>query len=332
MSQHSNALTQLPYGTATLADPAGTRVVVVPALGGKITELHLGGRQWLWHNEAIPYRAAAERERADDASYVELADTGGYDECFPTVGRTRLGTDAGRYAGLTLPDHGELWSQRPEIDIETREGVMPRLTTVWRGRRMPYVFARAITIEKERVVRFDYGVRNEGDVPLPFLWSSHPLFPLTGDTRLELPAGARVRAASAQGIGLAIPGQGDRWPMIHVGSKRVDFSRPSKVGRRYACKLFIDCPAGPTSIAVREGRDILRAHFDGTEVPNVGIWINRRGWTPFARGRPYENLGLEPCIGAPDTLGEAMGAWSSAHRLGVGEERTWTIRWQAEKG
>jgi len=70
-------------------------VVVVPALGMKLTNLRrLRGREWLWRNEQIPLRLPG-----SGTSYVETADSGGWDECFPTVGPS-----------LDLPDHGELWS------------------------------------------------------------------------------------------------------------------------------------------------------------------------------------------------------------------------------
>ncbi len=64
----------------------GSSVAIDPALGGKISSLHLAGREWLWTSDAIPRRVPDDAMRSDDASYVELADTGGFDECFPTVG------------------------------------------------------------------------------------------------------------------------------------------------------------------------------------------------------------------------------------------------------
>jgi hypothetical protein len=60
------------------------------------------------------------------------------------------------------------------------------------------------------------------------------------------------------------------------------------------------------------------------EVPQVGIWINHRGWAPPGR-RPYYNLGLEPAIGAPDRLDEAVRDWNAAQTLAPGEERAWGI-------
>ena len=57
----------------------------------------------------------------------------------------------------------------------------------------------------------------------------------------------------------------------------------------------------------------------------MGLWINNRGWAPPDR-RPYLNLGLEPAIGAPDSLEEAVRDWKTAQTLDPGEERSWGLQ------
>ena len=81
--------------------------------------------------------------------------------------------------------------------------------------------------------------------------------------------------------------------------------------------------------AIVEGDSRLEVMFDAGDVPNFGLWINRGGWTPLKRGKPYSNLAFEPCIGAPDTLEEALGAWKNAHWLDSGRSRRWQLRWRA---
>ena len=61
-------------------------VVVAPTLGMKLTNLRRRrGREWLWRNPDIPYQVPI-----PGSSYVETADSGGWDECFPTVLPSRL--------------------------------------------------------------------------------------------------------------------------------------------------------------------------------------------------------------------------------------------------
>jgi galactose mutarotase-like enzyme len=305
------------------------RVTIIPALGGKIGSLVLAGREWLWTSDVIPHRAPDARSARDETSYVETADTGGYDECFPTVGACDVPAGVERYAGLRLPDHGELWSQAAEVE-GGRDADAEWAVARWRGRRMPYRFARTVRVGGDGVVTMRYAATNDGDRPLPFLWSSHPLLPLTPSTRVVLPDGARVRVYAQHGIDVGGAGAEHRWPLLAVAGELVDFSRPDRVGAGYACKLFVDMPVGRA--AVEENGARLEVAFDVREVPNLGLWINRRGWTPFAGGTPYLNLAFEPCIGAPDTLSDALGDWHGAHWLRAGETREWELRWRGETG
>ena len=307
----------------------GSSAALVPALGGKIASLHLGGREWLWTSDVIAPRVPDEALRADDAaSYVEVADTGGYDECFPTVGACVVPGDVAGFGGLRLPDHGELWSQQPSVDVASAADG-EQVTLTWTGRRMPYEFERTVRVDGDGRVVLRYAATNRGDAPLPFLWSAHPLLPLTARTRVHLPRGARLRVDAAHGLGAHEAGADHAWPAVRVDGAPVDVSHPAAVGDGYACKLFLDLPAGPVVAAVEEDDARLEVAMDGGEVTHFGLWLNNGGWTPFAGGRPYRNLAFEPCIGAPDSLADALGRWDAAAWLAPGETRRWTLAWRA---
>lgn len=335
--------------TITLA-AGGSSVELVPALGGKLAAMTLGGRQWLWTSDLLPRVAPTDAQAADDAaSYVETADTGGFDECLPTVGACTLPADVpGVAAGVTLPDHGELWTQRAPTErvaapADAGAGAQSAVTR-WTGRRLPYAFERTVTVEADGTVRMAYALTSKAATPLPFLWSSHPLLPLTPDTRLDLPIAARVRVWAEHGVALGGAGTLHRWPMLRVGDfdatpfgpRQVDFSRPAHVADAYACKLFLDLPrpanatAHRVRLAIEQGGARLECEVDAAEVPHFGLWINHGGWTPFAGGTPYHNLAFEPCIGSGDALDAALRApWDSAAWLAPGETRRWTLRWRA---
>ncbi|MEP6690318.1 MAG: hypothetical protein ABJD07_04125 [Gemmatimonadaceae bacterium] len=298
----------------------GSRVVILPALGGKISEMEIAGRDWLWKSDTIPFR----RPR-DGESYVETADSGGYDECFPTVGACALPPEIERYAGLALPDHGELWSQPAAVQVETNGGP-PSATCEWQGRRMAYLFERRVTVESDGAVRMRYRATNAGSAPLPFIWSSHPLIALTPETRIVLPEGAPVRVYAQHHIDLFGVGAEHRWPRLRTkAGPELDASRPDEMAKRFACKLFLDMPEGRA--AIRQGGAELACAWNAREVPNFGLWLNKGGWWPFRGRSRYRNLAFEPCIGAPDTLGDALGDWQSAHWLAVGETRSWELVW-----
>jgi galactose mutarotase-like enzyme len=305
-------------------------ISLVPALGGKIASLHVAGREWLWTSDVIPHAAPTEAVAADDdVSYVRTADTGGYDECFPTVGPCTIPAGVPGFGGLRLPDHGELWSQRPAVTVERAAG-RASATATWEGRRMPYAFTRTATVHEDGRVELAYAATNRGGEAMPFLWSAHPLLPLTARTRLVLPDGARMRVYAEHGVSLGGPRSEHQWPLAEVGGVARSFRRPADVADGYACKLFLDLPAGRHRFAVEESDARLTVDVDAAEVPHFGLWINNRGWTPFEGGTPYANFAFEPCIGAPDTVDDALGAWRAAPSLAPGETRRWTLTWRGE--
>jgi galactose mutarotase-like enzyme len=296
-----------------------TSVTIVPALGGKIISLHTAGREWLWRNATQPPRALPA-----GAAYGDTGNGGGFDECFPTIAPCTLPSGTTGYGGLTLPDHGELWSRPATFTLETRtDGV--HATTEWRGERMPYRFVRTVLARNDGV-EMRYRVANEGAHRLPFIWCAHPLFPLTKHTRLVVADGTRMRLWSQRDIELGAPGTELRWPRAVVGGKFVDLSQPHLVARSFACKLFLEPSMGQAAIEENGAR--LDVTFDTTRVPFLGVWIDKGAWSLFRRGGAVRTVAIEPGIGAPDSLAEAMGAWRSAAWLEAGETREWSVGWR----
>ena len=319
------AATLPEYGTAELR-AGGTRVVIAPALGGKIVSMFLGGREWLWSDPKVPHRAGAE------------ADSGGFDELFPTIAACNLPAITGRYSalhlpnaysGLALPERGELWSQPATFSLETRDdGVYA--TCGWVSERMPYRFVRALYASADGRVVMRYGVRNDGLDRMPFLWSAQPLFALTKRTRLELTDGSRMRIGRQHGVELGGVGAEMRWPRVASAGKLRDLSQPDALARRYACKLFVDAPTGRAAILEDNAR--LDISWDVFFAPYAALWINRKGWSSGPTRKPPLNFSLGPSSGAPDSLSEALGAWNSASWLEPGELKEWSVTWSATAG
>jgi galactose mutarotase-like enzyme len=314
----------MTFGFAELQG-GGTRVRIVPALGGKIVSLESLGRQWLWTNDAIEPRAPV-----DGASYGETGDTGGIDDCFPTVAPCHLPSGIATYGGLALPDHGELWTQRAEVAVETHPDGQC-IVCQWPGRRMPYRFTRSVQVTSAGAVVIKYQLANVGQSPVPFIWSALPMFPLGPTTRLELPGGARVRVGARHGEALRGLTPEFRWPHARLEKRIADLTIPDQLARHYACKLFLDVPPGMNIAAIEEGDARLEVTFDERQVPNLGLWLNKREWTPLARGKPYLTLALGPCIGAPDSLADALGEWRGAHWVAPGETRSWAVTWRTRR-
>lgn len=290
-------------------------MVAVPAIGMKLTNLRrLNGREWLWRSDQIPLALPE-----PGASYVETADSGGWDECFPTVGPCPV---PGAPQARPLPDHGELWSASWSSSVyEHAEGTT--LAGSARGIAFPYEFHREVTLPSEdSLVRFRYRVRHTGGDAFPWIWSSHPLLNVQPGSELVLPGLYQVKVSAVHGRQDLSENDVVSWPGA-IGGNADRFIFPDNGG--WAVKLFGDLgPEGRMILIDPRRQERLELAVRREEVPQVGLWINCRGWAPPGRS-PYYNLALEPCIGAPDRLDIAVEEWDTAQVLEPGTEREWSL-------
>ncbi len=295
---------------------AEIEVVAVPAIGMKLTNLRrLTGREWLWRSDQIPLAVPQ-----PDASYVETADSGGWDECFPTVGPCPVPDS--KFAGQALPDHGELWSAAWSSSVYDH-AAGTTLSGSALGQVFPYEFHRDVTLDPEEpVARFRYRLRHTGSEAFPWIWSSHPLLNVQPGSVLEVPGLSQVKVAAVHGRDDLDVDDVVSWPGA-IGGEANRFTFPAEGA--WAVKLFGDLgPEGRMVLTDPRKGEQLEFRVRREEVPQVGIWINCRGWAPPGR-KPYYNLALEPCIGAPDRLDIAVREWHTAQLLRLGEEREWSL-------
>ena len=290
-------------------------VVAVPAIGMKLTHLRrLRGREWLWRNPQLPLALPK-----PGASFVDTADSGGWDECFPTVGPSPLpGAPPG---APPLPDHGEVWSADWVSSLyEDAEGTT--LAGVARGVRLPYELRRDVTVPREgHRLLLRYHLRHLGEEPFVWIWSAHPLLNVHPGATLELPGVRQVTVDHVQGRDDLSSGDIVSWPG-GIGGNTEAFVFPEQGG--WAVKLFGDQGDGPLVLTDPRQGERLEISAAAAEVPQVGIWLNVGGWAPPGRS-PYYNLGLEPCIGSADRLVDAAERWHTAPTLEPGGERHWEL-------
>ena len=291
---------------------AGVRVVMIPAWGGRITALELGGRQWLAPSN--PPSEDPERRALD----VALA--GGYEECFPTVLPCRV---LSKHTGVAFeqPALGELHRLVPAVRVATLEGAV-EATLDWTGDRLPYQFSRVVRASSGEIA-MRYAVTNTGSAPMPFLWAANVAMPLGESTRLALPDNARSRVISQEGIDLLGVGAEHRWPRFRTAKKLVDMSTPDSIGGRFACHLSFDVASGMA--AVSEGAHRLEVRFDVDEVSRVGLNVRRK-----LGGNNARLVALQPAIGVPGALASAAGVDGSAAWLEPGQTRRWSLSWRAD--
>lgn len=287
-------------------------VVAVPAAGMRLTHLRRPrGREWLWGGAS-----------------TDGADTGGWDEHFPTVAASPIpGAPPG---SPSLPDGGDLRNARwTSFAYDHADGVT--LAASATGGLLPYDFHRDVTLDPHQpVMRVRYRLRNTGGSPFPWIWSAHPTFTAQPGTTLELPTVAQVRLDTVHGLSDLAPGDIVSWPGA-LGGTAGRWTFPA--GGSWAAKLFGDIgPSGRMTLTDPRRGERLEMVVDPEEVPQVGIWINNGGPAPTGQ-EPDRNLALAPSIGAPDRLDQAVREWGTAQTLQPGEVRSWGFQvWLLEEG
>jgi len=332
--------------TATTAPPQIERVVVegfsgyrlcngkvsltvIPELGGKIVELQdlRSGRNWLQRNPHIPLA-----RHAYAASYLRDGDSGGWDECFPTVAECPMpGAPE-----ITVPDHGELWPLSWIEDFVRADPNSAQLGLSSKGQIAAYVFSRAISISADKAaVRFDYEVRSRAASALPFIWSAHPILDLLPGSTIELPPGTEFALHAAfpdllSGIGkaLELPFQNSMSDGRHIVGPL-----PGPEARQAIKVWTTKLPQGRARLVDPLGANCIEFRFDLAAVPNLGLWFNLGGWAgrPEWQGKCY-CVAIEPCIGAQDRLDEAVERHNQYGILEPGAVRQWSVTVDLEPG
>lgn len=304
-------------GFVTVAVDTGViHLTVIPELGVKLSSLRdlRTGREWLWRNPRLPYRRVPH-----GSSYIQFGDTGGWDECFPSVDGCAY--PSAPWAGAAIQDHGELWTQSPSLEInEQAESVS--LTTRWQGVALPYAFERTITAQAgSAALQFEYAVKNLGSAPVDWIWSAHPLLAIEPGMQVLVPSSARFNLRGAFPENLLDRQSNVQFP-LQVGKFDLQVLPPVDAG--VAVKLWSDpLTEGWATLRAPDGE--FRMRWDVAQLPQVGIWMNLGMWAGDG-GTPYYNLGLEPCIGAQDSLNEAVTQYHLFERLDVGATRFWSLQ------
>ncbi len=292
-------------------------LIFIPELGGKISSLRdtRTGREWLWRHPRLPYKRVSH-----GSSYVREADTGGWDECFPSVSACEY--PSAPWQGAAIQDHGELWSQSPVFEIEEHAG-SAAIRTTWQGNALPYTFTRTIHLAAgSACLRVDYGVMSQSDQPINFVWCIHPLLAIEPGMELRLPPAARFNVAGSFPSDLLSSNIVSGYPFSASG---LDLPRLPARDAGISLKIWSDplrADAAWAALAARDGE--LRMRWDASLLPQLAVWMNLGAWAGDG-GTPYFNLGLEPCIGAQDSLADAVTQYGVYASLAPRESKAWWL-------
>lgn len=252
-----------------------------PEHGGRWTSLRTGGREWLWH------RPVPEREKAVPGG--AFVDTGGLEECVPTV--------------RGLPDHGDVWSR-----AWTRTGGTEHV------QGESFTLARSIRTTADGA-QADYTLTARPG--FRFVWAAHALLDLSASATLRMPTGAVTRLLPEAAPLLAEP-----WP---TGAPWITGPWPTPHGLPLhrlgpddatAIGAVVDTPL----CCVHDGdRLALELRADGQPV-STALWRNLAG---YPQPHPYRSTGVEPMLGRVFDLADA--GPDDAARVPASGEVRWTL-------
>jgi galactose mutarotase-like enzyme len=295
------------FAAITLRNSAVT-VTLVPALGARIVSLRsvAGTQEWLWRPmDGRGLFACAENTSFEDSPLV------GIDECLPSVLPCIMD-------GRSISDHGEVWNQAWQCEIETR--VSHAITTTVALRSLPLIFVRRLSLAGN-TIRLDYTLTNTSSRSLCYLWAMHPLFVLEQNDEIELDGESEVAVTATQGSMLASSDIGP-WPSPRPGVRfdraELGFLTERQKGNSY-CKAFLST-ARASSIALinRKRGERLTLTVDPKELSTWGYWVSRGAW------HGHTHIALEPSNAAANSLA-ALTPGPSAHTLTPKEVRSWTV-------
>ncbi|MGZ4574308.1 MAG: hypothetical protein ACXVXY_04815 [Mycobacteriaceae bacterium] len=282
---------------AVVMDNGILRVVVLPALGGKILQVssRRNGRDFLWENNRLALRRVPFGAAYDDVFF------GGWDELFPNDVPEEV-------AGEEYPDHGELWAAPWRcVQAEVEEG-SARLVLEFETPISQCSIRKTITLaEGANAVQVTWRLRHDGPQELPYLWKQHVAVPVSETARLDLPASSMyIEDFGSPRAGT--PGTTYQWPFLTDDhGKRHDMHSTMPPDSHVAeFQYATDMHGGWCAVTYADGTGIGLA-FDPEVFRSCWTFASYGGW------RGAEVLVLEPCTGYPVSLADGLA--SGTHRI-----------------
>ena len=286
------------------------RVVTTPQMGAKIVSVFdkRAGHEWLLPPIDRPFKPTVYGARFVDQ------DMSGWDEMMPSIDAGAYPAE-GKFAGVALPDHGEVWSV-PWTVVEVQTDA---LTLDVQGQALPYRFRRTMRVISPTLLRMEYEVLRTAPDDFVVLWAAHPQFVVDAETHIVLPDEVETITNILNVEELGAPGLIHAWPETKTpqGEPFALDQIGSRERHKYR-KLYLS-PHQPVAwAAMRQGEagQWLRLGWDAQLVPYLGIWVDEGAVNTVAAAA------LEPSNGFYDTLERA---WNNQRVLHVNSDQPY--RW-----
>lgn len=272
--------------TVTL-DNGLLRLEVLPEAGAKIRSIvHLPtGTELLWQNPAIKARPVPPGSSYDDTW------SGGWDELFPN-------DEPAVINGRAYPDHGELWTNAWDFEVEGGTLALSTITPVT-GCKVEKRLTLASGCPR---IHFHHRLTNPGADPVPYLWKLHPALRVEPGDRLLMPAGRFILEPASAGTlegASPIPGTSQ----VRLGDRTIDLLEVPPPGRRELYFFYgVDLQDGWCALYRPQTRLGVGFSFPKDVFPTCWLFASYGGWND------YHVAVLEPCTGYPFRLQDIAAA------------------------
>ena len=299
------AITPAAYKSrpALRVETATLTALFLPEDGGKLVSVtsNRDGFEFLCQNPSPDYARLAY-----DGSYV-ASECSSWDDMFPTI--DPYTPEAGEYAGITYPDHGEVCRLPMTV---TTEGDSVTLSCT--SRLFAVDFEKRITPEQDGALALTYTIRNRGREDFPYIWAAHCMMQGADDLRVETPYPADAPVAYMFG-----PEGRETFPR--------DRLMGYGAGTGAAYKLYYTEPTDGgflRAVYTESGHAFEMDYRDSAAaIPYVGLWINNGSF------KNYYNIALE-CASVPYDAPHKALERGYCSVIPAGESLTFTLRVRVE--
>jgi Aldose 1-epimerase len=289
------------------------RIAVLPEAGARIWQITYKplNVDLLWHNPDVPPACQPLHACYDDTW------SGGWDDLFPN-------DEAADLQGMTLPDHGELWTgqwQATPVEEQGAVGVYLRTSTPISS----FLAEKTLLLRPDSaVIEVRYRLTNQGIQSMPFLFKLHPAFAVSSSHRIDFPPMAVLLEPEFPGT-LDGPPQFN-WPQAGKNGAAVDLRRVPDVSSRAVHFFYgVDFVSGWCGITNQANGVAAALRFDPKVFSSCWLFASHGGW------RDLNVAVLEPATGYPFRI-KSMIDGGRARCLGPGESLETTVLFSVQEG
>lgn len=296
---------------AVILETDAMRLALVPDWGAKLASLihKPTGRECFFQMPGEKFR------RGTYGGPYPDGEVSGFDEMFPTI--TECFCDVEPWAGIKMPDHGEVWSLPWKCEVSGSE-----VRTKVASPRFPYTLSRTVSIERENTILLRYKAENHSAFGFPAMWAAHPLFDMTPGTRIILPESARNIMNTVAGSALGGYGGHFTFPKAKTpDGKTWDLSEIGPIDRKLYFKYFFmdDLKEGFAILHDPKTRETVGLSWPVEQVPYLGMWVDEGGWAD------YYHVAPEPCT-APFDRWDIARQWGKLPVIPPFGSQQWKLR------